>query len=147
MTLDPADDDGLGMSAAHTMFPGGGLRRSQRPWFHRWEPLCRALGWIALIPMCLTVGRHLRGFWSHRLGPLYIVLGGIVLIFVYLTVFWNCWHLYVIPEEGLPVAGDVALPEMSPAVFAGAAAVPVSLPAVAGVVSSAVFAGGGGGRC
>ena len=39
---------------------------------------------------------------------------------------------------------DVALPEVSPAVFAGAAAVPVSLPAIIGVVSSAVFAGGGG---
>ena len=47
-------------------------------------------------------------------------------------------------EESLPVAGDVALP---PVVFAGAAAMPVSLPAVAGAVSSAVFAGGGGGRC
>ena len=38
---------------------------------------------------------------------------------------------------------DVALPEVSPAVFAGAAAVPVSLPAITGVVSSADFAGGG----
>ena len=45
-------------------------------------------------------------------------------------------------EGGLSVAGDVALPEVSPVVFAGAAAVPVSLPAVAGVVSLAVFAGG-----
>ena len=44
----------------------------------------------------------------------------------------------------MSVAGDVALPDVSPVVFAGAAAVPVSLPAVAGVVSSAVFAGGGG---
>ena len=48
-------------------------------------------------------------------------------------------------EEGLSVAADVVLPEVSPVVFAGAAAVPVSLPAVAGVVSPAVFAGGGGG--
>ena len=40
---------------------------------------------------------------------------------------------------------DRALPEVSPAVFAGAAAVPVSLPAITGVVSSAVFTGGGGG--
>ena len=40
----------------------------------------------------------------------------------------------------------VALPEVSPAVFAGAAAVPVCLPAITGVVSSAVCAGGGG-RC
>ena len=47
-------------------------------------------------------------------------------------------------EESLPVAGDVALPEMSPVVFAGTSAVPVSVPAVAGAVSSAVFAGGGG---
>ena len=41
-------------------------------------------------------------------------------------------------EEGLSVAGDVALPEVSPVVFAGAAAVPVSLPAVAGVSLPAV---------
>ena len=47
-------------------------------------------------------------------------------------------------EEILPVAGDVVLPEMSAVVFAGTAAVPVSLPAAAGVVPSAVFAGGGG---
>ena len=47
----------------------------------------------------------------------------------------------------MPVAGDVALPEMSPVMFAGTAAVPVSVPAVAGAVSLAVFAGGGGGRC
>ena len=46
-------------------------------------------------------------------------------------------------EESLPVAGDAVLPEMSPVVFAGLAAVPVSLPAVAGAVPSAVFAGGG----
>ena len=45
-------------------------------------------------------------------------------------------------EEGLSVAADVALPEVSPVVFAGAAAVPVSLPAVARVVSSDAFAGG-----
>ena len=68
------------------------------------------------------------------------MLGWIVLIFVFL----NC----CVPEsvrdtEGsLPVAGDVVLPEMSPVVFAGMAAVPVSLPAVAGAVPSAVFAGG-----
>ena len=37
---------------------------------------------------------------------------------------------------------DVALPEVSPAVFARVAAVPVSLPAITGVVSSAVFARG-----
>ena len=47
-------------------------------------------------------------------------------------------------EESLPVAGDVALPEMSPVVFAGTAAVPVSLPAVAGAVPLAVLLGG---RC
>ena len=45
----------------------------------------------------------------------------------------------------MPVAADVALPEVSPVVFAGAGALSVSLPAVAGVVSLAVFAGGGGG--
>ena len=45
-------------------------------------------------------------------------------------------------EGDFPVAADVVLPEVSLIVFAGAAAVPVSLSAVAGVVSSAVFAGG-----
>ena len=39
---------------------------------------------------------------------------------------------------------DVALPEVSPALCAGAAAVRVSLPAITGLVSSAVFAGGWG---
>ena len=48
-------------------------------------------------------------------------------------------------EGCLSVAADVFLPEVSPVVFAGTAAVPVFLPAVAGVVSSAVVAGGGGG--
>ena len=47
-------------------------------------------------------------------------------------------------EGSLPVAGDVVLPEISPVVLAGTAAVPVSLPAVAGVMPSAVFAGGRG---
>ena len=45
----------------------------------------------------------------------------------------------------MPADVDVALPEVSPAVFAGAAVVAVSLPAITGVVSSAVCAGGGGG--
>ena len=40
---------------------------------------------------------------------------------------------------------NVVLPEVAPAMVAGAAAVPMSLPAVAGVVSSDVLAGGGGG--
>ena len=44
--------------------------------------------------------------------------------------------------RGRLLHGDVALPEVSPVVFMGAAAVLVSLPAVAGVVSSAIFAGG-----
>ena len=39
---------------------------------------------------------------------------------------------------------NVVLPEVAPVVVAEAAAVPMSLPAVAGVVSSAAFAGGGG---
>ena len=38
----------------------------------------------------------------------------------------------------------VVVPELSPVVSARAAAVPMSLPAIAEVVSSAVFAGGGG---
>ena len=38
----------------------------------------------------------------------------------------------------------VVVPELSPVVSARSAAVPISLPAIAGVVSSAVFAGGGG---
>ena len=37
---------------------------------------------------------------------------------------------------------DVASPDVSPAVFAGTAAVPVSLSAITGVVSSAVFTEG-----
>ena len=45
-------------------------------------------------------------------------------------------------KDGLPVAGEVVLPEMSRVMFAGSAAVLVSLPAITGVVSSAVFAGG-----
>ena len=40
---------------------------------------------------------------------------------------------------------DVSLPKLSPVVSARAAAVSMSLPAIAEVVSSAVFAGGGGG--
>ena len=50
--------------------------------------------------------------------------------------------VFRVTEDCLSVDVDVALPEVSPAVFAGAAAVPVSLPAITGVVSSAVFAGG-----
>ena len=50
-----------------------------------------------------------------------------------------------VTKDCLSVDVDVALPEVSPAVFAGAAAVPVSLPIITGVVSSAVFTGGG--RC
>ena len=42
----------------------------------------------------------------------------------------------------LSVDVDVVLPEVSPAVFARAAAVPVSSPAMIEVVSSAVFARG-----
>ena len=45
-------------------------------------------------------------------------------------------------EDCLSVDVDVVLPEVFPAVFAGAAVVPVSLPAITGVVFSAVFAGG-----
>ena len=90
---DPADGHGIDMSVAREHdVPRGGLRRLRRLWFHRWEPLWRALGWITPILMCLTVGRCLRGLGSHRLGPMYIVLGWIVLIFVYLTVFLNCWR-------------------------------------------------------
>ena len=48
-----------------------------------------------------------------------------------------------VTEDCLSVDVDVALPEVSPAIFAGVAAVPVSLHAITGVVSSAVFAGGG----
>ena len=47
-------------------------------------------------------------------------------------------------RDCLSVDANVALPEVSPAVFSGAAAVPVSMPAISRVVSSAVFAGGGG---
>ena len=54
-----------------------------------------------------------------------------------------------VTKNGVWVDVDVALPDVSPAVFARAAAVPVSLPAITGVVSSAAFTGGGGGggRC
>ena len=47
-----------------------------------------------------------------------------------------------VTKDCLLVDVVVGLPEVSPALFAGAAAVPVSLPAITGVVSSAVFAGG-----
>ena len=46
----------------------------------------------------------------------------------------------------LSFAGDVAVTGASPVVLQGDAAVAVTLPAVAGVLSSAVLAGGGG-RC
>ena len=46
-------------------------------------------------------------------------------------------------EDSLLVASNVVLPELSPVVFAGTAAVPVSLPVVVGVVPSAVITGGG----
>ena len=49
-----------------------------------------------------------------------------------------------VTKNGVHVDVDVASPDVSPAVFAGTAAVPVSLPAITGVVSSAVFTGGGG---
>ena len=49
-----------------------------------------------------------------------------------------------VTEDCLSGDVNVALPEVSPAVFAGAAAVPVSLTATTGVVSSAVLAGGMG---
>ena len=39
---------------------------------------------------------------------------------------------------------NVVLPEVAPVVVAEAAAVPMSLPAIAGVVSSVILAGGGG---
>ena len=39
---------------------------------------------------------------------------------------------------------NVVLPEVAPVVVTEAVAVPISLPAVAGVVSSSVLAGGGG---
>ena len=72
MTLDPRTlllmMDLTCLRPGNTLFPGGGLRRSQRPQFHRWEPLWHALGWIALILMCLTVSRRLRGFWSEGGG-------------------------------------------------------------------------------
>ena len=45
----------------------------------------------------------------------------------------------------MPAVGDVVLPVMSPVVFAGTAAVPVCLPAVAGAVPPAGFTWGGGG--
>ena len=45
-------------------------------------------------------------------------------------------------NNGVRADVDVASPDMSPAVFAGAAAVPVSLSAITGVVSSAVFTEG-----
>ena len=49
----------------------------------------------------------------------------------------------------LSFAGDVAVSGASPVAFAGDAAVAVTLPAIAGVLSSTVLAGGGGGggRC
>ena len=47
-------------------------------------------------------------------------------------------------EDSLLVASNVVLPELSLVVFAGTAAVPVSLPVVVGVVPSAVITGGGG---
>ena len=45
-------------------------------------------------------------------------------------------------ENGVRVDVDVASPDVFPAVFAGAAAVPTSLSAITGVVSSAVFTEG-----
>ena len=50
-----------------------------------------------------------------------------------------------VTKDCLSVDVDVVLPEVSLTVFAGAAAVPVSLPAMTEVVSSAVFASGEGG--
>ena len=47
-----------------------------------------------------------------------------------------------VTKNGVHVDVDVASPDVSPAVFAGTAAVPVSLPAITGVVYSAVYWGG-----
>ena len=49
-----------------------------------------------------------------------------------------------VTKNGVCVDVYVALPDVSPAMFARAAAVPVSLPAITGVVSSTVLLGGGG---
>ena len=141
---DPAVDDGLDMSAAREHVPRG-----------RVAPLTEA----SFPPVGTTVACA-RLHWSDSYVPdCWPPSAGVLVPPVGTTVHcarFDCSDLCVpecFPEllesirnteEGLSVAVDVALPEVFPVGFAGAAVVPVSLPAVAVAVSSAVFAGGGG---
>ena len=79
------------------------------------------------------------GLRPLRSSPLCVVHGWMTLIVLYLVVFRTSWRRGEKYLSGLRHVDEV-LPDVSPVVFARAAAVPLSLPTVAEVVSSAVFA-------
>ena len=101
----------------NTMFPGGGLHRSRLDYSDSYVPDCWPPSAGARVPLVGTTVHCARLDCSDFGVPDCVP---------------ELLESVRDTEESLPVAGDVALPEMSPVMFAGTAAVTVSLPAVAG---------------
>ena len=99
------------------MFPGGGLHRSRLDYSDSYVPDCWPPSAGARVPPVGTTVHCARLDYSDFGVPDCVP---------------ELLESVRDTEESLLVAGDVALPEMSPVMFAGTAAVPVSLPAVAG---------------
>ena len=99
------------------MFPGGGLHRSRLDYSDSYVPDCWPPSAGARVPPVGTTVHCARLDYSDFGVPDCVP---------------ELLESVRDTEESLLIAGDVALPEMSPVMFAGTAAAPVSLPAVAG---------------
>ena len=94
--------------------------------------------------------REIGKVWPPRLRRLYeaiAVVGMVGLIEAGSVLPVELLHSERVSQDCCFVDVGVVVPELSPVVSARVAAVPMFLPAIAEVFSSAVFAEGGGGGC
>ena len=133
------------------LFSGRGLRCSRRPWFHRGGTAVDDTGQVCSdseVSDCWSSSGGGGGAWAPTVDT--------TVCCARLDCF-DCDVPVRVPdlsesgrarEKCLSVLGHVddVLPDVSPVMSARAAAVPMSLSTVGEVMSSAVLAGGGGGR-